>query len=275
MLAAGHGDIARDLTFPLPARVLLDFLNMPQEDWPRIKSWIAARQFARRHPDDALANQRSAAATEALLDYIDAQIELRRARSPDPEHDLVSGLVEAERDGVLTAEQVRGCCSLLLGAGHETTTSGLGNSILYLAKHLDAQEHLRAGRELLATAIQEFLRHDSPVQALARHVAVDTDVGGRHMKAGDPVAMVWSSGNRDEEVFANADQCVLDRKPNRHIAFGYGIHRCIGADLATLEMKVVLEELLARTRRFEVNGPIVRNSWPTRGVDSLPLAFHS
>jgi cytochrome P450 len=162
---------------------------------------------------------------------------------------------------------------LLLNAGHETTTSGLGNSILCLAQHADAQQQLRANPGLLNSAIQEFLRYDSPVQALARHVATDTEVGGRQMAAGSPVALVWSSGNRDEEVFPNADQCILDRKPNRHIAFGYGIHRCIGADLATLELTVVLEELLSRTRLFELNAPVTRTSWPTRGVSSLPLAF--
>jgi cytochrome P450 len=191
-----------------------------------------------------------------------------------PRRAKLTGLLNAEQAGVMSADQVRGCCVLLLNAGHETTTSGLGNSILYLAQHADAQAQLRANPELLSSAIQEFLRYDSPVQALARHLATDTEVGGRQMTAGSPIALVWSSGNRDEDVFPNADQCILDRKPNRHIAFGHGIHRCIGADLATLELSVVLEELLSRTRQFELNGPIARTSWPTRGVSSLPLAFH-
>jgi cytochrome P450 len=138
---------------------------------------------------------------------------------------------------------------LLLNAGHETTTSGLGNAILYLAQHADAQQQLRTTPDLLGTAVQEFLRYDSPVQALARHAAADVEVRGRQLKDGDPVALVWSSGNRDEEVFPDADQCILDRKPNRHIAFGYGIHRCIGADLATLEMTV---GSLARDRSSRV-----------------------
>jgi cytochrome P450 len=270
VLAAGHGDIARDLTFPLPARVLLAFLNMPQDDWSRIKEWTAARQQARRAGDTELANT----ATDALLAYINAQIDVRRTQSFDLEHDLVCGLVAAEQAGVLTDDQVRGCCSLLLNAGHETTSSGLANSILFLAEHAETQAQLRATPELLGSAIQEFLRYDSPVQALARHAAADVEIRGRHLTAGDPVALVWSSGNRDEEAFPSADQCILDRKPNRHIAFGYGIHRCIGADLAALEMKVVLEVLLARTRHFELDGPVVRTSWATRGVTSLPLAFH-
>lgn len=140
-----------------------------------------------------------------------------------------------------------------------------------MAKNLEAQDRLRGDRQLLPTAINEFLRYDSPTQALARTVVQDVELHGQQLKAGDPVALVWSLGNRDEDVFPDADQCVLDRKPNRHIAFGYGIHYCIGAELGRLEISVVLDELLTSTERFELDGEVVRTVWPSNGVSSLPL----
>ena len=145
--------------------------------------------------------------------------------------------------------------------------------MLYLAQHPEAQDALRANPAGIPTAIEEILRWDTPVMAMPRVVAKDVELAGHHFAVGESVYLLYSSGNRDTAKFDNADACILNRKPNPHLAFGQGIHTCMGAPLARVEIKVALEELLARTESFALDGEVVRTIFHRRGVTALPLTL--
>src|SRR5205085_7842203 len=138
-------------------------------------------------------------------------------------------------------------------------------------QHPEVQQQLRAEPQGLPDAIEEILRWESPVQFLPRVLTRDVEIRGRKISAGEQVALVWTSGNRDEQVFERADECVLDRDSRRNLVFGYGIHKCVGAPLARLELRVMFEELLRQTTSFELNGDVARSHWPRYGVTTLPL----
>jgi cytochrome P450 len=268
MVDEGHTDAGPRLTQPLPASVLCLFLGLPDEDWPKLGMWTLNFMRAASSGDkDAIK-----AAADAMLDYTRGLMEKRRDDPQDAADDVMTGLLQAELNGrPLTEDEILGYFLVLLKAGHETTTNGLGNSIRILAEDPELQDELRSHPEKLATAVEEFLRFRSPVQGLARTVKRDTVMRGTKLEVGDRVVLLFASGSRDEDQFENADQCVIDRQPNRHLAFGTGIHRCVGADLARLEIRVALEELLARTDSFRLSAPVVPSMWPTLGVRSVSL----
>jgi cytochrome P450 len=164
---------------------------------------------------------------------------------------------------------------LLIVAGHNSTTGALGNCILRLAAHPDLQQRLRAEPGLLPPAIEEFIRLEPSVQAMPRWANGDTDLHGRRVRKGEKVMLLWASANRDPDHFDEPDACLLDRTPNDHLTFGRGIHRCIGMDLARLELRVALEELLARTTSIELAEPPVRTTFIRQGVSYLPVMLHA
>jgi cytochrome P450 len=163
----------------------------------------------------------------------------------------------------------------MLTAGHNSTTSALGICILAVARDQDIQRRLRAEPGLIPSAIDEFMRLETPVMAMPRWAARDVELRGRQVEQGDQLFLVWQSGNRDPEFWGDdVDACVLDRHPNPHLVFGRGLHRCIGDVVALLELRVTLEELLDRTEWIEPAGEPVRTGWVRYGVSSLPLSFH-
>ncbi|MCA1645034.1 MAG: cytochrome P450 [Chloroflexi bacterium] len=167
-----------------------------------------------------------------MYEYARSIVRSRKSLPLDPQGDLATGLLKVEIDGKrLDDEAVVGILRLVLTAGHNSTTSALGIVALYVAAHPDVQDRLRAEPDGLPNAIEEILRWEAPVQFLPRVLASDVEIRGRRLLAGEEVALVWASGDRDEEVFENADQCVLDRDPRRNLVFGYGIHKCVGAPL--------------------------------------------
>jgi cytochrome P450 len=267
---APHGrmDVVDDLAYPLPVTVIAELLGVPVEDRARFKRWsdavVAVGRGARAEADPH----------GEMEDYFRRTIALRRER---PSDDLISALLAAQIDGEQLSElELLGFCTLLLVAGNETTTNLIGNAILCLDEHPDAQERLRASPDLLPAAIEEVLRYRSPVQAMFRTAAVDTRLGDQPVRAGDFVIAWIGSANRDEAQFPEPDRFDVERAPNRHLAFGQGIHFCLGAPLARLEAQIALGALLQRLgplRRtpevaLEPLGGIV-----VFGVRHLPIEF--
>jgi cytochrome P450 len=186
----------------------------------------------------------------------------------------MTALVQAEVDGEhLTEEELLGFCLLLLVAGHETTTNLLSNSAVILAQHPEDRRALADDPELVPAAVEELLRYDSPVQGLARTLTRQVDLHGQAMAAGDTVLLLFGSANRDDHAFPDADHFDIHRGPERQVAFGRGIHFCLGASLARLEARIALRALLTRRRDWEVDidSAVRLRSGPIRGYASLPI----
>jgi cytochrome P450 len=250
--------------------VLLTFLNQPAEDWSRIKAWCEDA-FLQSATEPEL-QMRFETADRGLWDYSFAAVADRKQHRRDVAIDPIAGLVAARPDGqALSEDLIAGVVRLLIAAGHDSTTSAVGIALQFLATHPEHQRRLRADPSLIPGAIEEILRLQTPVLAMPRIVARDATVKGRAMKRGDRVMLYWASGNRDPEAFEQPDQPELDRKPNQHLAFGYGIHKCIGAPLARLELRVTLEEWLRRTRAFELAGDVTMEPWHRFGPRRLPI----
>jgi cytochrome P450 len=271
----GHGegegrDFAHGLARPLPPQVLLARLGQPLDDWARIKDCSEASYLqGSSDPADVATYE---AANAYLWEYSHCAVSERKRSPRDPKSDLISAMLAGAIDGAPVAEAlVAGMIRLLLAAGHDSTTSALGICLRFLAEHADAQQQLRARPEDIPDAVEEILRLQAPVVQMPRAVARDVELGGKSLKQGDRVLLVFASGNRDEAKFEHPEQCRLDRSPNRHLSFGTGIHVCIGNGLARQEIKVALEELLARTERFGLSSEPTREFWHPYGATRLVL----
>jgi cytochrome P450 len=275
-LARESVDFATEITYSLPSRVLCAFLGLDDADWTLINEWekkLAAIVGPHSTPSrsDGAAADAPAAASDVVRPYVERLVAKRRLHPMD---DLVTGLVTASVDGEpLSEELIVGMVMLVITAGHNTTTSALGNSVLALARDRPLQQRLRAEPSLLPAAIEEWLRLEAPQQSMRRVATRDVELAGQPIGAGDRVELVFGAANLDPEAIESPERFSLERSTNRHLAFGRGIHSCIGAPLARLEIRVLLEELLARTRYFELNGPIQRTPWPRLGVQRLPLTL--
>lgn len=239
--AAGSADLIRDLAYPLPVIVISELLGIPAEDRGRFKHWsdVIVSQ-TRTGP----ANTEQDSTTSEMIGYFLALIDARRNR---PGRDLISTLLAAEIDGQrLTVPELLGFCSLLLVAGNETTTNLIGNAVLCLAESPRTLGRVLEDPSLLPQTLEEVLRFRSPVQSMYRVTAVETTLGGKTLPAGAPVVAWIGSANRDERQFERPAEFDVDRAQNRHLAFGHGIHFCLGAPLARLEAKIAMEVLLSR-----------------------------
>jgi hypothetical protein len=263
---AGDGDVidaAVDYAQHIPVRVIAHLLGVPESDGDRFRTFIhrileRPGQVATVDPEDLL--------TTYLLRAVEAH-------QAEPRDDLISYLLDLEVDGVpLGVEHVIGTIALLLIAGIDTTWSAIGASIWHLAQHPEDHRRLREEPELVPFAVEEFLRLYAPV-TMARLVSADTEIGGCPASAGDWVLLSFPSANRDPEAFEDPETFVVDRQRNRHAAFGLGIHRCLGSNLARLELRVAVEEWVRRVPEFELADPdAVR--WSTgqvRGPRTLPV----
>ena len=263
---------AEALSYPLPARTLCLWLGLPDEEWVVLKG-ISEELFEAEEGrgDDPATRARC---NEKLYDY-SRRLVRERVESPrDPAIDLISGIL-GETDGTHTVTEAH-CVELvrlLLTAGHNSTTGGIGNSILRIAADPEIQRRLRAEPGLIPGAVEEFLRLETPVQAMPRWANDDVELCGREVQAGEMLMLMWAAANRDPDRFEEPDRCVIDRSPNEHVTFGRGIHRCIGIDLARLEIRIAVEELLARTGWVELAGEPIRTTFIRQGVAHLPLRF--
>jgi cytochrome P450 len=260
-------DAAVDYAQHIPLRVIVRMLGFPQEDADLF------RRFIRMVLEDVdqSAEERQAIVDEGELDaYIDARIAEHLA---DPQDDLTTFLLEAELDGnKLDPDHVRGTMVLLMIAGIDTTWSAIGASLWHLAQNPADRRRLAAEPELMGTAVEEFLRAYAPV-TMARLVATDFDFRGRQMKEGDWLLLPFPAANRDPEQFPDADRVLIDRAENRHSAFGLGIHRCIGSNLARMELRVALEEWMKRYPDFELVDPteVTWSAGQVRGPRTVPV----
>lgn len=272
LVAARGGDAVAELARPLPPQVLLSLLNQPREDWVRIKAWAEDAYLQGAQDDESHARFR--AADHGLWDYARAIVADRMQAPRDGADDPASAMLAASVGGKRLDEAlVVGTLRLLLGAGHDSTTSTLGMMIHHLAVHREDQARLRADPALIAPAMEELLRLKTPVVSMPRMAARDATIHGREIRQDEVVRLYYAAANRDPRAFERAQECVLDRAPNRHVAFGYGIHMCIGAPLARQEVFVAVEELLRRTRGFAVAGPVEFQFWHRSGPRVLPLSL--
>jgi cytochrome P450 len=251
----------------IPVRVIAHMLGVPEGNGDRFRRWIyKALIEGARNPLAAME-----AHNEMGL-YFAEQVALRRA---NPGTDLISYLLEARFNGEpLSEEHVTGTLRLILVAGIDTTWSGIGASLWHLATHAEDRERLVAEPELLPIAIEEFLRAYSPV-TMAREVVKEKTVGGCPFKVGGQVLLSFPAANRDPGKFADADRVLIDRTENPHAAFGLGRHRCLGSNLARMEMTIAIEEWLARFPDFSL-AKGKQTTWSegtVRGPRLLPLAI--
>ena len=260
-------DAAVDYAEHIPLRVIVGMLGFPQEDADIF------RRFIRMVLEDVdqSAEERQALVEQGELDeYMDARIAEHLA---DPQDDLTTFLLEAELDGrKLELDHVRGTMVLLMIAGIDTTWSAIGASLWHLAQHPADRRRLTAEPDLMPTAVEEFLRAYAPV-TMARLVAQDFDFRGQALKEGDWLLLPFPAANRDPEFFPDADKFMIDRADNRHAAFGLGIHRCIGSNLARMELRVALEEWMKRYPEFDLADPgaVTWSAGQVRGPRTLPV----
>jgi cytochrome P450 len=272
LVAKGGGDLAKEFSYPLPVLTVCALLDLSEDLWPEIKRLSEESLAVESHNPEEQKLARDA--HRQLMSYARAVIEDRKRNPRDPTADIAAAIVGARIDEKpIDDETGAGIVRLLISAGHNSTTSGLGNALLYLALHPGQQQLLRDNPAQLPAAIEELLRYETPVQSMPRYLKKETVVGGRTLHAGERVDLMFGSANRDERVFDRAEQCIFDRKPNRHVAFGYGIHSCLGAPIARMEIRVGIEQLLQRTRAVTVAGLVTRPPYHRLGVDSLPVKF--
>lgn len=260
-------DAAAEYAQHIPVRIIAHMLGIPEEDEAQFTDW-AVRIFQDGIDDPDIVRD----AIKEVLAYFDAQVADRRL---EPKDDLLTDLLAKDLDGdPLTNKHLLGTCFLLLMAGIDTTWSGIGASLWHLATHRADRDRLVAEPELLPTAVEEFLRAYSPV-TMAREVIHDVEVNGCPMHAGDRVLLNFPAGNRDPAKFDRADEVVIDRQKNRHFAFGIGIHRCLGSNVARMEMSVAIEAWLSRFPHFEIDEDIdVRwGGAQVRGPRQVPVVL--
>ncbi|MCU1681883.1 MAG: cytochrome [Amycolatopsis sp.] len=274
LAVAGPVDLIRDFASPLPVVVISELLDVPLADRERFEGW--SHQLARALDPDFLlpAEVRESAmrAREEFADYFRELVALRRA---NPGDDLLSALVAVHDQGdVLTENELLATLILLLIAGHETTVNLIGNGTLALLHHPDQLARLRDEPELIDRAVEELLRYDSPVQLTFRYALEDAEVGGQAIPRGSFALLLIGAANRDAEEHTDPDALDVGREPSRHLAFGQGVHFCLGAPLARLEGRIALGALTQRAPGLRLSGePTWKDNVVLRGLATLPVTL--
>jgi len=266
----GSFDILADYAEPLPVLVIADLLGVPRDMADDLRRWsqdiVKMYEYGRSRAQEL-------AAQKAGLEFSSCIADLAAKRRVDPQPDLITALVEVEEQGEkLNEHEMIAMCVLLLNAGHEASVNGFGNGMVAMFRHQDQLELMKnSPRELTETALEEMMRFDSPLHMFERTAMSETVIGNTKILEGQKVVAMLGSANRDEEVFENTDRFDLGRKHNPHIAFGAGIHFCIGAPLARLEMHISLPMLFERFPNLQLAGtPIQRPTFVLRGWETIP-----
>lgn len=264
----GRAELAAELATPLPLEVITRLYDLGPEDTEEIRGYS----------EEFLTHASGSRGPEIIDRVCRYWIGLFADRRENPREDFLTGLVEANRELGATDDELANMMFILTYAGHDSTALGLGNTLLYLAEHPDVQQRLLDEPKLIPSMIDEILRHETPLHWFPRQLTADTCLHGQQMKAGERVLLLFASANRDPEVFDRADEIVIDRRPNRHLAFGAGIHTCPGMALAKLEIRTAVQVVLERIPGFRVDGDVERTD-PLEGggrhlgVRRLPVTW--
>jgi cytochrome P450 len=271
---AGEMDVIADFAFPLPAIVIAEMLGLPPEDRDQFKQWsndvMAFLGTGRPQVDVA---RRAQQGVYALKGYLRSIFNQRRQ---SPQDDLISALLIVEQEGDrLSEEEMFGMCVFLLVAGHETTLALIGNGLLALLRNPDRKRTLQDDPALIETAVEEFLRYDSPIQHQTRVAGEDFELEGRQIRQGQRVLPMLGAANRDPAQFDDPDRLDIRRQPNPHLAFGYGIHFCLGAPLARLEGQIAIGAILRRMPALQLTTESLtwRVHTSMRNPEMLPVTF--
>ena len=257
----------------IPVEVIGNLLDIPGGERGSLRAWsIAILSGLEPRPSTEMLERGNCAVVE-FKDYLARLVDERRRKPGDPESDVLTRLIQGERNGErLSALELYHNCIFLLNAGHETTTNLIGNGLWLLLSHQDELARLRANPGQLGTAIEEMLRYDGPIQLNNRCLTAPITLGGTTLPEGAFVTLGIGAANRDPAQFPHAERFDAARKPNRHLAFGHGDHACAGMNVARLEARIAFTRLLARFRRLELAGPPERDRRIRfRGWRKLPL----
>jgi cholest-4-en-3-one 26-monooxygenase len=275
--AAGKLDFVARIAAPFPLGVIAWILGVPSDDWELLFRWtnevIGKDDPEYRRPGETPGKTSKRARGELHAYFKDLIAQRRR----EPEDDLVSELIRGEIDGApLTEEQLVSYCELLVEAGNETTRNAISGGLLAFSEHRGEWQKLREHPELMSDAVEEILRWASPISHFTRTATSDCEVRGTRIRAGEQVALYFASANRDEDVFDDPFAFRVDRRPNPHLAFGFGEHFCMGAHVARVELETIFRHLLARLESFEVVGTVERlRSIVNGSIKRLPIEYTS
>ncbi len=268
----GEVDAIANFAYPLPITIIGEMLGVPSGERAFFRAASTKVALSAGYAHEKEVTSRAAEGREEMVRYFESLIKRRRA---DPQDDLVTACIQAEDEGDrLTHGELMAMLLILLIGGHETTVNLIGNGLLALLRNPDQLALLRH-EPVEREATEELLRYDSPSQYTGRVATQDFELHGRQVKAGQPVRMLLASANRDAEAFAEPDSVNLTRTPNPHVAFGAGIHYCLGGELARLEGQIAISTMVRRFPRLKLAGSDLR--WRPapvfRGLESLPVTF--
>ena len=261
-------DVLADYAEPMPVYVIADLLGVPRADHQRLRAWSQAIVHMYEPNVSTEVSAAAAAASTAFAAYVRDVIADRRE---SPGEDLISDLISArDRGAQLSDDELVASVVLLLNAGHEASVNAFGNGMYALLTHRDQLARITDGDVPVEKAIEELLRFDAPLQLFERTATADATVAGTEIKAGEKVACLMGSANRDSAVFENADSFDVGRDPNPHVGFGMGLHFCLGAPLARMELQISMTHLLGRFPGLELVGEAPRRpTWVLRGFESI------
>ena len=273
--STGRIDIIKDFAYPLPATVICEILGIQSDEQDQFKVWLddinaflgGFGPSLTKVADRAFDSQQKVAGFIRELSY---------ERRQHPRNDMISALVAVEGEtGGLTEQELLGLCVFLFSAGEETTVSLIGNSMLLLMRNPHELERLRKQPELISSAVEEFLRYESPIQILTRVAAEEIEIRNRRIGKGQPVILVQGAANHDPEQFPDPDRLDIGRKDNRHVAFGWGIHFCLGAPLARIEARIAISTIINRFPGIQLQDQPLKwkENLTLRCLESLPMTF--
>ena len=265
-------DLIADYAEPLPVKIIADLLGFPESEEHLLRPW--SQSIVKMYEVNP-SEQYQIEAKKAAGEFANYVRNLAEHRKTNPGQDLITDLAMVEENGEkLNSHELVATCVLLLNAGHEASVNAFGNGMVAALERLDQTELLRKdSRAITETALEEFMRFDAPLHLFERTAIVDTELGGVKIEKGQKIAALIGSANRDSTVFENADEMDLTRDPNPHIGFGAGIHFCLGAPLARLEMSVSLPALWEKYPNMQLAGELVRRpTFVLRGYESVSIS---
>ena len=273
-------DFVADVALTYPIRVIMEILGVPPQDEPRMVK-LTQELFGTQDPDRArtagqlTAAQYAEAVQAVVADFTAYFKRISTDRRANPREDLATVIANAKVDGAPISDIAStGYYIIVATAGHDTTSSSTAGALWALAENPSELTKVKADPSLIPGLVEEAIRWTSPVKTFMRTATADTNFAGRAFAKGDWIMLCYASGNRDEDVFEDPYSFRVDRKPNRHLSFGYGAHLCLGQHLAKMEMRILFEELIPRLRHVELAGePAMSRSWFVNGPKTLPLRF--